>query len=97
MNEQHHVFLYPRKAEIARTLYQIAHSEYEDCYTANIFRHIETVDTTYGVVLDAVREFEQQGWLERGYRDGRTKRIELTETGERVFSALSTFMEELEA
>lgn len=89
MNEQHQVFLYPRKAAIARTRSQIAHSGYEECYPANIFRQIQTVDTPYGVVLDAVREFEQQGWVERGSKDGRKKRIRLTEAGDRVFHALA--------
>lgn len=62
-----------------------------------MFRHIQTVDTTYGVVLDPVREFEQQGWIERGYKDGRKKRIRLTAAGEQGFLALAQFMAELDA
>lgn len=95
MNEKHRVFLLPKRAAIARTVYRLCTNEYEDCYAAKIHREQLASDTSYAAVNDAIKTFEQHGWIER-IAGNRTKQIQFTVEGRQVFSALVAFMEELE-
>jgi predicted transcriptional regulator len=95
MNENHHVFLHPKRAEIAKTLYALCQSSLTDCYTARVHQNLASADTTYETVHDAIRTFEDHGWITRPNNQGRTKPITLTDTGEEVFNAVITLMEVL--
>jgi DNA-binding MarR family transcriptional regulator len=96
MNEKQQVFLHPKRAAIAHTIYILCNSRFEECYASRIHRELAASDTAYETIHKAIHVFEDYGWIERAASRGRAKPITLTDRGDDVFAAVTTLMTELD-
>lgn len=88
------LFLIQKRARVARTIYSLCKSQYQECYASKIFQYLPDI-TSMHTVHDAIQLFEECGWIEREDRNGRTKPIALTEEGDKIFSELVNLLEVL--
>lgn len=94
MEAKEELFLFQKRARIARTVYSLCKSPYQECYASKVFQYLPDINSMH-TVHDAIQGFEECGWIERVDQDGRVKPIKLTEEGEKIFGELERFLDVL--
>lgn len=94
MEAKEELFLFQKRARIARTVYSLCKSPYQECYASKVFQYLPDINQM-STVHDAILVFEECGWIERSDQDGRIKPIKLTDEGEKIFGELERFLEVL--